>query len=52
MVGPTLNIDVPGGANAGSPLDHLASDKLGGVEDDFADMPPLEDASNHESRQG
>jgi len=52
--GPTdkLNIIVPGGANAGSPLDHLASDKPGGVEDDFADMSPLEDASDHESRKG
>ena len=48
----TLNINVPGGANAGSPLGHLTSDKPGGVEDDFADMSPLEDASDHESRKG
>jgi len=48
----TLDINVSGGANAGSPLGHLASDKLGGMEDDFADMPSLEDVSNHESRQG
>jgi len=48
----TLNINVPGRANVGSPLGHLASDKPGGVEDDFADMPALEDASDHESRKG
>ena len=47
MVDPT-NIEVPSGSNAGPP----ASDKPGGGEDDFADMPPLEDASDHESRQG
>ena len=46
-----MNIDVPGGANAGSPLGHIASDKPGGVEDYFADMSPLEDASDHESRK-
>jgi len=36
-------------------LDHLASDKTGGVEDDFVDMPSLEDASDHDrspSRKG
>jgi len=47
-----LNIDIPGGANAEPPLDHLAFDKPGGVEDDFADMPPFEDASDHKSMQG
>ena len=31
---------------------HLASDKPGGLEDDFADMPSLEDASDHESKKG
>jgi len=30
---------------------HPASDKAGGVEDDFANMSPLEDASDYESRQ-
>jgi len=55
--GPTdkLKIDAPGGAKAGSLLGHLAFDKKGGGEDDFADMPPLEDASDHDrspSRQG
>jgi len=30
-------------------LGHLASDKPSEGEDDFADMPPLEDASDHES---
>ena len=52
VVGLTLNIDVPDGANAGSPLGHIASNKPGRVEDDFADMSPLENASDHESRQG
>jgi len=36
-------------------MNDLAYDKTGGVEDDFVDMPPLEDASNHDrspSRQG
>jgi len=47
-----LNIDVPGEANAGPSLGHLASNKPGGVEDDFVDMPPLEDVLDHESRQG
>jgi len=45
----------PGGANAGSLLGHLASDKTGGEEDDFVNMPPLEDTSYHDrspSRQG
>jgi len=50
-----LNIDAPGGTNVGSFLGHLAYEKTGGVEDDFADMPPFEDASDHDrspSRQG
>ena len=51
MVDPT-NIEIPGGANVGPLLGHLASDKPGGGEDDFAHIPPLEDASDHESRQG
>jgi len=48
--GPTdeLNIDAPGGANVGPLLNHLASVKTGGVDDDFVDMSPLEDASNHD----
>jgi len=29
-----------------------ASDKPSRVEDDFGNMPPLEDASDNESRQG
>ena len=48
-------IDAPGGANVGSLLGHLASDKTNEVEDDFADMPPIEYSSDHErstSRQG
>ena len=54
MEGPTDNSNfvVPDEANAGSPLGHLASDKPGGLEDDFADMPFLEDASDYESRKG
>jgi len=32
---------------AGLMQGHLASDKTYGGEDDFADMPPLEDTSNH-----
>jgi len=43
-----LKVDAPGGANAGSPLGHIASDKTVGVEDDFAYMPPLGDASDHD----
>jgi len=52
--GPTDNSNfvVPVEANAGSPLGHLAFDKPRGLEDDFADMPPLEDASDHKSRKG
>ena len=46
------NFFVPCEANARSPLGHLASDKPGGLEDDFAYMLPLEDASDHESRKG
>ena len=43
MEGPTdnSNVVVPGEANAGSPLGHLASDKPGGLDNDFADMPLL-----------
>jgi len=46
--GPTdkLNIDSPSGANTGSLLGHVA-----GVENDFTDMPPLEDASDHDRSQ-
>jgi len=44
--GPTDKFPI--GANAWSLLGHLASDKIGGVEDDFTNMPPLEDASNHD----
>jgi len=41
-----LKVDATGGVNVGSPLGHL--DKTGGGEDDFAYMPPLEDASDHD----
>jgi len=50
-----LKVDAPDGANAGSLLDHLASNETDGGEDDFADMPLLEDASDHDRsspRQG
>jgi len=40
--------DAPRGANAGSLLGHLVSDKTDGGEDDFAYMPPLEDSSDHD----
>jgi len=55
--GPTdkLKIDATSGANTGSLLGHLASNRTGGKEDDFVDMPLLEDASDHDrspSRQG
>jgi len=43
-----LTTDAPGWANAGSLLGHLAYDKTNGGEDDFVDMPPLEDASDHD----
>jgi len=43
-----LKVDATGGVNVRSPLGHLASDKTGGREHDFADMPPLEDASDHD----
>ena len=43
-----LTIDAPSRANAGSLLGHLPYDKTDGGEDDFADMPPLEDASDHD----
>jgi len=57
MEGPIdkFTTDAPGRANAGSLLGHLASVKIDGGEDDFADMPPLEDASDHDRfspRQG
>ena len=54
MDGPTDNSNFvfSNEANAGSPLGHLASNKLGGLEDDFADMSPLEDASDQESMKG
>jgi len=51
VVDPT-NTEVPSEANAGSPLGHLASNKPRVGEDDFSYMPPLEDASDNESRQG
>jgi len=50
-----LTTDAPDGSNAGSLLGHLASDKTYVGEDDFANMPPLEDASDHDRsspRQG
>ena len=54
--GPTSNIiDVLGGTNAGSLSDQLDSDKTNEGDDDFAYMPPLEDASDHDRsppRQG
>ncbi|XP_068466565.1 uncharacterized protein [Phaseolus vulgaris] len=43
-----LKVDATSGVNVGSPLGHLASDKTSGGEDDLADMPPLEDASDHD----
>jgi len=47
--GPTdkLKIDTLGRTNTGSLLGDLAFDKTGRVEDDFTDMPPLKDASDH-----
>ena len=48
MEDPILKTYALGGANAGSLLGHLAFDKTGGGEDDFAYMPPLEDASDHD----
>ena len=50
-----LTIDAPGKANAELLLDYLASDKTDGGKNDFVDMPPLEDASDHDRsspRQG
>jgi len=41
-----LKVDATGGVNVGSPLGHL-DDKTDEGED-FADMPPLEDASDHD----
>ena len=35
-------------ANTESLLGHLAYNKIGGVEDDFTYMTPLEDASDHD----
>ena len=43
-----LTTDVSGGTKVGIQLDQLDSDKADGVEDIFADMPLLEDASNHD----
>ena len=43
-----LTTDAPSRANAWSFLGHLASDKTNGGEDDFANMPPFEDVSNHD----
>jgi len=43
-----LTVDVPGEANAGSFLGHLAYDKTIVGEDDFAGMPPLKDVSDHD----
>ena len=43
-----LKIDAPSEPNAGSLLGHLSFDKTDANEDDFADMPPLEDASDHD----
>jgi len=48
LEGPMDNLKVDAtGVNVGSPLGHLA-DKTDGGEDDFADMPPLEDAFDHD----
>jgi len=50
-----LTTNAPGGTNAGSLLGHIASDKIDRGEDDFADMPHLEDVSDHDRfspRQG
>ena len=43
MEGPTdkLNIDAPSGANVGPLFGHLASNKIGIVKNDFADMPRI-----------
>jgi len=50
MEGPIGNLttDAPGEANAGSLLGHLSYDKTNGGDDDFVDMPPLEDVSDHD----
>jgi len=50
-----LTTNAPGGANSNPLLGHLAYDKTNGGEDDFADMPPHEDALFHDRsspRQG
>jgi len=57
MEGPidNLTIDAPDWANVGSLLGHLAYDKTDGGKDDFVDMLPLENASDHDRsspRQG
>ena len=57
MEGPTdkLIIHAPSGANVGPLSGNLASDKIGIVKNDFAYMPPLEDASDYDrspSKQG
>jgi len=43
-----LTSDVSGGTKVGIQLDQLASDKTNGGKDVFADMPPLEDALDHD----
>jgi len=40
--------EVTSGTNVGLHLGPLDSDKANGDEDDFANMPPLEDASDHD----
>jgi len=48
--GPIGNItDVPNETNVGSLLGQLDSNKTNEGEDDFAYMPPLEDASGHDT---
>jgi len=41
-------VDVLGGTNAGSLLGQFDSDKTNEGEDDFENMPSLEDASDHD----
>ena len=54
MEGPIDNLttNAPSGANAGSLLGHLASDITDGEEDDFKNIPPLEDSSDHDRKSG
>jgi len=50
-----LKTNASSGVNAGSLLGHYAFDKIDEGADDFADMPPLEDALDHDRsspRQG